>query len=89
MIPTEIDYMPKGSQNVASGQLLLENYVQNITSGATVAGTDDTTPIDSLKQALGGITLQADIPPLEKLIIVEARLVIPKDIAQTGNADAT
>lgn len=89
LIPAEINYMPQGSRNVASGQMLLENYVQNVTSPATVQGSQDTTSIQSLKQALGGITLQADIPPLQKLIIVEAKLVIPKNIAQTGNGEAT
>lgn len=89
MIPTEIHYMPRGSRNVASGQILLENYVQNVTSATNVAGSQDTTRIESLKKALGGITLQADIPPLEKLVIVEARLTIPKDIAQTGNGETT
>lgn len=76
--------MPEGSRNVASGQLLLENYVQNITSTAVVQGTRDTTPIASLKQALSGITLQTEIPSLGKLIITRATLTLPTDIAQRG-----
>lgn len=85
-VPTEINYMPIGAANVASGQLLLENYVQNITSDAVVQGNSQTTPIPSLLEGLSGITLSTSIPPLEKLIVVQARLVVPKDIAQTGIA---
>ena len=84
IVPTALQYMPKGSANVASGQRLLENYVQNITSTAVVQGTRDTTPIASLKQALSGITLRTDIPALGKLIITRASLVLPIDIAQRG-----
>lgn len=89
LVPTQINYMPVGAQNVASGQVLLENYVQNVTSDTTVAGTTQTTPIDSLKIALGGIQLTAQIPPLQKLIVVEAELEVPKNIAQTGVAMAS
>lgn len=85
-VPTQINYMPIGSTNVASGQLLLENYVQNVTSDALVAGNDQTTPIPSLLQGLSGISLSTQIPPLFKLIVTEAILEVPKDIAQTGIA---
>ncbi|CEH17102.1 Protein of unknown function DUF3712 [Ceraceosorus bombacis] len=69
-------------QNVRAGQTLLENYVQNITSDAVVQGTSQTTPIPSLIQALSGIRLTAAIPPLMKLIVVQARLTVPRGIAQ-------
>ncbi|UZJ55969.1 hypothetical protein CBS101457_005289 [Exobasidium rhododendri] len=85
-IPTQINYMPIGTTNVASGQLLLENYVQNVTSAALVQGNSQTTPIESLQEGLGGIALNTNIPPLEKLIVTQASLVVPKDIAQTGIA---
>lgn len=88
-IPTIINYMPIGAQNVASGQLLLENYVQNVTSDAVVQGNSQTTPIPSLLQGLSGITLDAAIPPLFKLIVIQARLVVPRDIAQTSIAQAS
>lgn len=89
IVPTQISYSPQGAENVRSGQTLLENYVSNITSPAVVAGTQQTTPIESLIQALSGIRLTADIPPLNKQIVVQARLVVPKDIAQTGVAQAS
>ncbi|PWN24968.1 hypothetical protein BDZ90DRAFT_262821 [Jaminaea rosea] len=89
IVPTQINYSPQGAENVRAGQTLLENYVQNITSPTIVAGTQQTTPIESLVQALSGIRLTAEIPPLMKLIVIEARLVVPKDIAQTGVAQAS
>jgi hypothetical protein len=88
-VPTQILYSPQGAENVRAGQTLLENYVQNITSDATVQGTSQTTPIPSLIQALSGITLTAQIPPLMKLIVVQAFLEVPRDIAQTGIAQAS
>ncbi|PWN18638.1 hypothetical protein BCV69DRAFT_252553, partial [Microstroma glucosiphilum] len=89
IISTEIDYAPQGAANVAAGQVLLENYVQNVTSSAIVAGTDQTTNIPSLVQALAQIRLNTEIPPLFKMIVIEAALEVPTDIAQTGVASAT
>ncbi|WFD44515.1 hypothetical protein MPSI1_003183 [Malassezia psittaci] len=88
-VSTNVHYSPQGSANVAAGQQLLENYVQAITSTASIIGSRDTTPIASLKEALSGISLSTQIPPLQQLLIIEARLVIPKNIAQTGNAIAS
>ncbi|KAN0059778.1 hypothetical protein ACQY0O_008352 [Thecaphora frezii] len=88
-VPTDVHYQPQGSANVAAGQRLLENYVQGVVSDTVIQGTQQTTPIASLKQALSGISLKASIPPLKQLLIIQTSLVIPKDIAQTGNAMAT
>lgn len=88
IVPTQVRYAPQGALNVAAGQLLLENYVQGIVSTIAIQGYPGTTPIDSLKQALSGIRLQADIPPLTQLLITRARLRIPPNIAQTGVAQA-
>ncbi|EST10168.1 Protein of unknown function DUF3712 [Kalmanozyma brasiliensis GHG001] len=88
IVPTQVRYSPQGSANVRAGQTLLENYVQGIVSSTIIQGTYDTTPIESLKQALAGIALTGDIPPLRQLLITVARLSIPPNIAQTGIAQA-
>lgn len=88
-VATEIQYSPVGAENVAAGQRLLENYVSNITSETTVAGTTQTTPIQSLVQGLGQISLQAIIPALNKLLVTSTFLEVPKDIAQTSKATVT
>lgn len=89
IVPTQINYAPQGTVNTASGQLLLENYVSNITSNALVAGTDQTTNIESLVQALSSIRLSTDIPSLMRQIVRQAALVVPPEIAQTGIAAAS
>ncbi|MCO5588347.1 hypothetical protein L7F22_042302 [Adiantum nelumboides] len=83
-VPTEIQYMPIGADNVAAGQVLLENYIQNITSTAIVLGTSQTTPIESLKQALAQIQLTTQIPALNQLLVQRTFLTVPKNIAQNG-----
>lgn len=83
VVPTRIQYMPVGNDNKAAGQHLLENYVQNITSTAIVIGTSQTTPIESLSQALSQIQLRTDIPPLGQLLVRSTFLSVPKNIAQT------
>ncbi|CDR88214.1 uncharacterized protein SPSC_03875 [Sporisorium scitamineum] len=88
VVPTQVLYSPQGADNVRAGQTLLENYVQGIVSNTIIQGTTSTTPIESLKQALSGIRLSADIPPLRQLLITVARLRIPPNIAQTGIAQA-
>ena len=88
-VSTDVHYSPQGSANEAAGQKMLENYVQGIESTAVIQGSRDTTPIASLKQALSGIRLATQIPPLHQLLIIETRLVIPKNIAQTSTAQAT
>lgn len=89
IVSTQINYSPQGAENVRAGQALLDNYVQNITSSTIVAGTQQTTDIASLVQALSGIRLSADIPSLGKLIVTQARLVVPKNIAKNGIASAS
>ncbi|PWZ00897.1 hypothetical protein BCV70DRAFT_84414 [Testicularia cyperi] len=90
IVPTEVRYQPQGAANVRAGQTLLENYVQGVVSDTIIQGTTSTTPIESLKQALSGITLRASIPPLQQLLITQAALVIPPNIAQNGGiASAT
>ena len=88
-ISTSVHYSPHGSSNVAAGQNLLENYVQGVISTARILGSRDTTPIASLKEALSGIQLSTQIPPLHQLLIIEAKLVIPKNIAQSSTAQAS
>lgn len=88
-VATDVHYSPQGSANKAAGQNMLENYVQGIASTALIQGSQSTTPIASLKQALSGISLSTTIPPLHQLLITEARVVMPKNIAQTGLAEAS
>ena len=88
-ISTSVHYSPHGSGNVAAGQNMLENYVQGVVSTAVISGSRDTTPIASLKEALSGIRLSTQIPPLHQLLIIEAKLVIPKNIAQTSLAQSS
>lgn len=70
-------------------QVLLENYVQGIASDTLIVGTDDTTPIASLKEALKTIQLATTIPPLEQLLVTQANLDFPIDVSTTGIAEAT
>ncbi|WFD49313.1 hypothetical protein GLX27_003993 [Malassezia furfur] len=88
-ISTNVHYAPHGSVNERAGQQLLENYVQGVVSTAKISGSRDTTPIASLKEALSGIQLSTQIPPLHQLLIIEAKLVIPKNIAQTSLAQSS
>ncbi|WFD23341.1 hypothetical protein MEQU1_002030 [Malassezia equina] len=88
-IPTDVHYSPQGSDNKAVGQHLLENYVMGDVSTAVIQGSTSTTDIASLQKALSGIKLTTQIPPLHRLLIIEARLTIPKNIAKTATASAT
>ncbi|KEI38214.1 uncharacterized protein L969DRAFT_517877 [Mixia osmundae IAM 14324] len=88
-VPTAVHYSPQGDAAVAVGQMLLENFVQGIPSSTVIIGSADTTPIDSLKQALSTIKLGTVIPPLMQNLITQANLVFPLDIVQTGIAQAT
>ena len=88
-IPTAVRYAPTGGASTAAGQILLQNFVQGITSNTIILGTRDTTPIRSLQAALGSIALQASIPPIMQNLIVQASLSFPLDIAETEIADAT
>ncbi|WFD30560.1 hypothetical protein MSPP1_001581 [Malassezia sp. CBS 17886] len=88
-VSAAVHYQPVGQANTAAGQVLLENYVQGDLSNASIKGSKDATPIVPLQQAFSGITLQTQIPPLHQLLIIEARLVIPKNIDQTSTAQAT
>jgi hypothetical protein len=60
-----------------------------VTSDTIIVGTADTTPIDSLKAALGSIKLATSIPALQQNLITQASLILPLDIAETSIAGST
>ncbi|OBZ73242.1 hypothetical protein A0H81_06855 [Grifola frondosa] len=85
----DVHYSPQGSA-VSAGQALLENYLQGVQSDTTIQGSQETTPIDSLKLAMSEIRLSpVSIPALHQNLITSASLVFPTDIAQTGMATAS
>ncbi|KAM0789126.1 hypothetical protein ACM66B_003180 [Microbotryomycetes sp. NB124-2] len=86
---TEVRYQPGGGAAQQAGQLLLENFVQAVPSDTIILGTDNTTPIDSLVEALKQLRIGTVIPPLEQNLITQANLVFPPDIADTFIAQAT
>lgn len=85
---TDVHYAPQGA-NVPSGRLLLENFIQGITSLATIQGTTSATNVESLKLAFSKIALKAEIPALEQNLITSASLIFPENIAKTAIADTT
>lgn len=87
VIATQVHYQPEGSA-LASGQQLLENFVQGVVSDTLIVGNTDTTPIKSLQAALASIQLATSIPPIHQNLITQANLAFPTDIGQTGVADA-
>ncbi|GAA5897781.1 hypothetical protein JCM8208_000260 [Rhodotorula glutinis] len=87
-VPTAVHYQPSGGAAQAAGQLLLENYIQAVDSDTIIQGTDDTTPIASLKAALKTIQLNTVIPAYTQNLITQASVVFPIDIAKTGIAAA-
>ncbi|GAA6057282.1 hypothetical protein JCM3770_004534 [Rhodotorula araucariae] len=88
VLGTEVRYAPQGGA-AATGQVLLENFIQGITSNVSIVGTPDTTPYGSLQKALGSISIQTSIPPIYQLLITKASLSFPVDIADTGLAEAS
>lgn len=64
VIATQVRYEPSGGAATAAGQLMLENFIQAVTSTTTITGGSDTTPIQSLRQSLASISLNTQIPPL-------------------------
>lgn len=88
VIATQVHYQPSGGASTASGQVLLENFIQGVASDTQIVGSQSTTPIVSLQPALGSITLATTIPPVHSNLITQANLAFPIDIGQTGVANA-
>ncbi|EGO25193.1 hypothetical protein SERLADRAFT_448192 [Serpula lacrymans var. lacrymans S7.9] len=87
---TDVHFSPQGSAQTAAGQMLLENYLQGIDSSTTIAGSVDSTPIESLQEALSEVKLSpVTIPALHQNLIGSASLEFPTDIVQTGIASTT
>ncbi|KAI0660249.1 hypothetical protein C8Q70DRAFT_914138 [Cubamyces menziesii] len=82
-------YKPQGGA-VASGQKMLENYLQGVESATTIQGSTGSTPIESLQLAMSHIRLSpVNIPALHQNLISTASLVFPTDIVQTGIAQTS
>ena len=72
-------YKPQGGA-VASGQKMLENYLQGVESATTIQGSTGSTPIESLQLAMSHIRLSpVNIPALHQNLISTASLVFPTD----------
>ncbi|KAH9850917.1 hypothetical protein C2E23DRAFT_886961 [Lenzites betulinus] len=87
----EIDvlYKPQGGA-VASGQKLLENYIQGVDSATSIQGSTGSTQIESLQLAMSNIRISpVSIPALHQNLISSASLVFPTDIVKTGIAQAS
>ncbi|WFD34248.1 hypothetical protein MCUN1_001085 [Malassezia cuniculi] len=85
-VPTDAHYAPQGAANTAAGKRMLENYVQGITSDAAIIGSTSATDVESLKEAFSGLNLPTQIPPLKQLLIPQAYLTVPKNVAATFRA---
>jgi hypothetical protein len=89
MVYPDVHFQPQGDA-VSAGQTLLENYLQGVASEVTIQGSQDSTPIDSLKVALSEIRLTpVEIPALHHNLIISASLELPTNIVQTGIASAS
>ncbi|KAI0631497.1 hypothetical protein C8Q77DRAFT_1218963 [Trametes polyzona] len=85
----DVLYKPQGGA-VASGQKMLENYLQGVDSATTIQGSTDSTAIESLQLAMSNIRLSpVNIPALHQNLISTASLIFPTDIVQTGIAQTT
>ncbi|KAI5474806.1 pre-rrna processing protein [Pseudohyphozyma bogoriensis] len=84
LIGTEVHYAPTGGASTVAGEALLANYVQGVDSNVSIVGTANTTPYGSLQEALGTISIQTSIPAIHQLLITEALLSFPIDIASNG-----
>ncbi|KIY74263.1 hypothetical protein CYLTODRAFT_363931 [Cylindrobasidium torrendii FP15055 ss-10] len=86
---TDVHYSPQGGDATTAGQLLLANYIQGVDSDTTIRGSTDSTPIESLKDALSQISLSpVTIPAMHETLIKSADISFPLDIVQTGTAQA-
>ncbi|KAI9459105.1 hypothetical protein F5148DRAFT_1001220 [Russula earlei] len=87
--PTDVHFQPRHDA-ASAGQVLLENYLQGVTSDLTIQGSQRSTAIDSLKPALSTIRLTpVEIPALHRNLISSARLELPTDVVQTRKASAS
>jgi hypothetical protein len=85
----DVHYSPQGDA-VSAGRQLLENFLQGVDVDTTIAGTMESTNIQSLKTALSRVSLSpVTIPALHTTLIQSASLKFPLDIVQTGIADAS
>ncbi|KAM0750211.1 hypothetical protein T439DRAFT_247618 [Meredithblackwellia eburnea MCA 4105] len=89
LLLTAVHYAPSGDAATAAGETLLANYVQGVDSNVSISGTSTTTPYGSLQEALGNIKIETSIPAIHQLLITEAQLSFPIDVATTGLAEAS
>jgi hypothetical protein len=84
-----VHYAPQGGA-ITAGRTLLQNFLQGIDAETTIAGSQDSTSIQSLKSALSEIRLSpVTIPALHQTLIQSASLTFPIDIVKTGVASTS
>lgn len=91
IVPTAVHYEPTGGASTVAGLVLLENYVQGVSSETIIVGLtgSGTTPIASLQAALASIKLNTIIPPITTNLITQASLSFPLNIASINPAIGT
>lgn len=87
--PIDVHYAPQGGA-VTAGRTLLQNFLQGIDVETTIAGSQGSTPIESLKSALSAIRLSpVSIPALHQTLIQSVSLTFPTNIVKTGVASTS
>lgn len=82
----DVHYAPSGAA-ISAGRALLEGFIQGVDSDTVIAGSFDSTRIQSLQRALSQINLSpVTIPGLKENLIQSVSLVFPLNILSTGIA---
>ncbi|KIM45161.1 hypothetical protein M413DRAFT_332807 [Hebeloma cylindrosporum] len=84
--PIDVHYAPRGGA-LSAGRALLQNFLQGVDAETTIAGSAESTRIESLQPALSEIRLSpVTIPGIHQNLIKSASLTFPINIVDTGIA---
>ncbi|KIL68938.1 hypothetical protein M378DRAFT_21838 [Amanita muscaria Koide BX008] len=86
--PIDIHYAPEGTA-INAGRAMIQIFLGGNDADALILGTSDSTPIQSLKQALSQINLPIRIPALKENLVKHTSITFPIDIISTGIALAS
>ncbi|PPQ99716.1 hypothetical protein CVT24_009699 [Panaeolus cyanescens] len=87
--PIDVHFAPQGGAK-AAGTALLQNFLQGADTDTSIFGSTQSTPVQSLQDALSQIRLSpVTIPGLQTNLIKSASLVFPINIVNTGVAQTS
>ncbi|KAF0444857.1 hypothetical protein F8M41_003280 [Gigaspora margarita] len=83
-ISSLVSFQPSTPDAMIAGIKMFSNFIEGKTQTTVISGSDNSTEVDSLKEAFSALNISKDLPGLSKPLISSTYVVLTNDTLKTG-----